>query len=169
MTDDSILHPPAKRLRAAAIAAYVREAGYRGVVAFSCGHATAELKRTGLYVVDISPVGDLAPTRWWTPAEVHRAFPDLFDATPGHLPAPLVADIAERLKAHIGYLPAGTTYDVPTGSGETITALSLAYPACHFRPRYGADPATRREERAPMNPYADRLAADAGLAAYAGL
>ncbi len=140
-----------KQIRAAVIARYVKNAGYRGVVAFSCGNATAALREAGLWVLDISPDGMLAPTeKWWTPAEIHAAFPDLFDATSGHLPMYLMIEIARELKSTLGKLPEAE-YEVPTGSGETIACLRLAYPSITFTPICGIGKGTEYDSRAPLN------------------
>jgi hypothetical protein len=142
---------PNKKIRAQVIARYVSAAGYRGVVAFSCGNATRELKAAGLWVLDISPDGDLSPSRkWWTPAEIHAAFPDLLDATSGHLPAPLMAEIAKAFRLHLGNL-ADAVYEVPTGSGETITCLRWAYPETIFMPVRNINEATAYNSAAPLN------------------
>lgn len=157
------LETPAKAIRARIIVDYATTAGYEGIVCFSCGNASAALRTASmglLPVLDVSPAGDLEPRRWWTPAEIARTWPRWFDGTSGHLPAHLIADIGAALRAHLGHLDPHTTYLVPTGSGETITALSVAYPGHTFAALYGTEPATRRELRAPMNPYVDRLTLD---------
>src|SRR5262249_53823484 len=48
-----------KAIRAKVIADYVRAAGFRGVVCFSCGNASRELKKLIACTLDISPFGDL--------------------------------------------------------------------------------------------------------------
>ncbi|HEY0837212.1 MAG TPA: hypothetical protein VGE72_25090 [Azospirillum sp.] len=150
--------PQRKALRAAVIARHVAGAGYAGVVCFSCGNASRALKAAGLYVVEVAPGGDLAPGRWWGADEIRRAWPHLLDATSGHLGAPLMAQIAAALRAHLGRLEPGA-YAVPTGSGETLVCLAMAYPACRFRPLYGDTPGTRYEAAAPLNPLVAALAA----------
>lgn len=143
--------PERKRIRAALIADYVRAAGYPGVVCFSCGNASAALKGTGLFVVDVSPGGDLRAERWWSPEDIHRVWPSLLDATSGHLTAPLMARLSDALKAHIGPLSARSIVDVPTGSGETIACLRWAYPAVTFRAVFdGTTPGTIYEPEAPL-------------------
>lgn len=141
---------PAKAIRARVIAAYARAAGYRGVVVFSCGNASRALKATGIYTVEVAPGGDLVAGRWWQPAEIHRAWPDLLDATSGHLPAPLMMDLARAYRGYLGDLPQ-KAYEVPTGSGETILCLSWAYPDVAFMPVYSDDPATMYDSDAPLN------------------
>ena len=143
------LNLPAKKIRAQVICEYVIDAGYKGVVAFSCGNATRALKETGLFVLDISPCGDLSPSeKWWSPAEIQRMFPYLFDATSGHLPVHLMIRIAISFREHLGEIKG---CDVPTGSGETITCLRWAYPNEKFSPVYNLDQATKYEQNAPLN------------------
>lgn len=147
----NVLTFPNKRIRAGVIARYVHDAGYRGVVAFSCGNATKELKAAGLWVLDLSPNGDLSPSgKWWTPAEIHFAFPDLFDATSGHLPAPLMAEISREFRLYLGDLPEAV-YQVPTGSGETIICLRWAYKNRVFSPVYNQGIGTEYSDQAPLN------------------
>src|SRR6266480_652677 len=113
---------PHKQIRARVIADYVRQAGYKGVVVFTCGNAAKTLRDEGLEVVEVGPRGDLKTEKWWTMAEIHKAWPELFDATSGHLAVPLMGDIAKAYRAHLGELPVGR-YSVPSGSGETILCL----------------------------------------------
>ena len=151
----SSLHFPHKQIRSHVIGDYVRAAGYRGVVVFSCGNSAAALREQGLEVLEIGPRGDLQTNKWWTPAGIHRTWPDLFDATSGHLPAPLMGDIAKAFRAHLGELP-GACYVVPSGSGETICCLRLAYPLLDFEASYDdSKPETQRHPNAPLNPFVD--------------
>lgn len=147
-----LLKTEAKRVRAEVIARHVEAAGYPGVVCFSCGNASAALKVLGLRVVDVSPTGGLEARRWWTPAEIRCTFPQLFDATSGHLPIPVMVDVARALRAAVGDLPAGT-YHVPSGSGETALCLRWAYgPDVVLVAQYDdAQHATRWEQQAPLN------------------
>jgi hypothetical protein len=145
-----VLAPPTKTIRARLVADEVEDAGWRGVVCFSCGNASRALKEAVPYVVAVAPGGDLVAARWWTPAEVHRAWPDLLDATSGHLPAHLMIELSTALRDHVGQLrePA---YRVPTGSGETIVCLRMAYPGTTFVAVYDDnDPATLYDYRAPL-------------------
>jgi hypothetical protein len=127
------LHFPHKSIRAKVIADFARSAGYPGVVCFTCGNAAQTLRDQGLEVTEVGPRGDLNPGKWWTIAEIHRTFPHLFDATSGHVPIPLLGDIAKAFREHLGDLPAGR-YAVPSGSGETITCLRVAYPCSRLTP-----------------------------------
>jgi len=146
-----VLEFPNKKLRARVIADYVREGGYRGVVVFTCGNAAVALREAGLEVVEIGPRGALHAGKWWTQAEIHRSWPDLFDATSGHLSVPLMGDIAKEFRAHLGDLPPGR-YKVPSGSGETITCLRIAYPSLDFDAAYdNSKPETTLDPDAPLN------------------
>lgn len=139
-----------KTLRAKLIRAHVQAAGYAGVVCFSCGNASAALAALGLQLLDVSPRGSLVPTRWWTPAEIRAAWPHLFDATSGHLPAWMMAALAEALHAELGKLH-DSAYLVPTGSGETVMCLRWAYPSTEFVAVYDdARQATRYHAEAPL-------------------
>jgi len=125
-------------------------AGYRGCVCFSCGNASRALLDAGLYVVDVSRHGMLDARMWWTPEEIHRAWPDLFDATPGHLPAPLMVSLAEAYRKELGEMEQVEQYVVPTGSGETVLCLRIAYPGLLFVAQYDdSSPSTRFCETAP--------------------
>jgi hypothetical protein len=150
-----VLRFPHKQIRSRVVADYVRAAGYRGVVAFSCGNSAEALRKEGLEVLEIRPRGDLQSDKWWTPARVHRTWPDLFDATSGHLHTPLMGDIAKAFRAHLGELPEAR-YIVPSGSGETVCCLRVAYPLVDFEASYDdSKPETQRHPNAPLNPFVD--------------
>jgi len=124
--------PKRKTIRAAVIERYVRAAGYTGVVCFTCGNAAEALRALGLDVIEVGPNGGLEARRWWKPAEIYHAWPTRFDATSGHLPLPLMLQVASALQVHIGPLQPCRPYYVPTGSGETVMCLHWAYPECLF-------------------------------------
>ncbi|MFB3917244.1 MAG: hypothetical protein ACE14M_10980 [Terriglobales bacterium] len=152
--ETKVLKFPNKKLRARVIADYVRTAGYRGVVVFTCGNSAAALREQGLEVVEIGPRGDLQTGKWWKAAEIHRLHPELFDATSGHLPLVLMVEVAKAFRAHLGDLPAGH-YAVPTGSGETIMCLRAAYPQPDIVFLAAYDNRRPETERDPMNPLND--------------
>lgn len=153
-----MLNFPAKRIRSEVIAAHVRSSGLPGVVCFSCGNASRALKATGIYVVDVAPGGSLeSPSVWWTPSEISRAWPHLLDATSGHLPLWLVTRIGDAFKEHLGDIGRGP-HRVPSGSGETVLALALAYLNADFVAVYGGSNATRYQEKAPLNMLVRRVA-----------
>ena len=137
-----------KRIRSEVIKKYLNNKNYKGVVCFSCGNATRELKKVGLNVIDISPKGDLIPNRWYKPSEVTETFVSYFDATSGHLSIELMQLIGEAFKKELGDIP-NTNY-VATGSGETITCLKLAYPDKDFIAVYNLNDATKYEDEATL-------------------
>jgi len=141
---------PNKKIRSAAILKYMQDAGISGAVCFSCGNASRELKKAGADVFDVSPFGCMRPNKWFTPAEIKKIWPDLFDATSGHLPLFLMIEISKLYKSFLGELE-NLEYNVPTGSGETIFCLRMAYPKIKFKPVYNLDSATRYNSEAPLN------------------
>lgn len=150
-----------KAIRAGVIRDYCRRAGIAGAVCFSCGNAAQALEAHAVpdfHVVSVYPGGPLAPGRWWTAADIARAWPGHLDATSGHLPAPLMRDLADAYRARYGDLKPAT-YRLPTGSGETLVALAMAYPHVAWRPMYNdQDPGTTRDAFAPLNALVDALA-----------
>lgn len=152
-----------KDLRSRAIFRHVNEAGYKGVIVFTCGNAAAALRYyfssaavVQPLVIEVGPKGTLKTDHWWTLAEIHHAWPDLFDATSGHLPYPLMVEIAKEFKLNLGGLDLETTYLVPTGSGETIVCLQIAYPNHKFVAVYdNSHQATTRDIDAPLNAVVD--------------
>ena len=152
-----------KIIRAKVIADYMQAAKYSAAVVFTCGNAADALRNAGVDVIEISERGDLRPGKWWRPEEIRRAWPHLFDATSGHLPAPLMVRIAKSIKEHLGILELGT-YIVPTGSGETIICLRMAYPDIEFTPIYNMHNGTRYELEAPLNYWVDMTGGEPELA-----
>lgn len=144
-----LIFPQRKQLRAPLIAEYAKTAKYPGVVAFSCGNAAQALRDCGVDVLEIGPRGKITPAEWWTPACIHATWPHLFDATSGHLPLPLLWQIAQCFRDFLG--PLAGDYIVPTGSGETITALRMAYPLVNFRPVYNVGSGTQYDAANPLN------------------
>lgn len=141
-----------KGIRARVIAKHLREAGKfdNGVVCLTCGNAANALRNEGLQVVELGAQGALKPNRWLAPAEVARAFPTHFDATSGHLPVYLMAEIGKAYKKELGALPYMAA--VPSGSGETVVCLALAYPGNKFVAVYdNEDPACVYNDQAPLN------------------
>lgn len=148
---NNLLIFPNKRLRSLVVIEHVVKADYPGIVIFTCGNAAQALRDLGYeVVVEVGPKGNLTTDRWWTPAEIHKTWPHLFDATSGHLPIPLMLRIAEEFKHHLGQLKE-TQYNVPTGSGETILCLRWAYPSIQFNPVYNLNEATQYNKEAPLN------------------
>ena len=151
--------PERKKLRSSVIAQHVIAGGYRGAVCFSCGNASAALAATGIYTVGISPTDALQTDKWWGMGQIHKAWPDLFDATSGHLPIPLLVEVAAVFAAHIKtanpqFLAVGRDgipVYLPTGSGETLVCLALAFPKINWRPEYNCGRGTEFDARSPMN------------------
>lgn len=145
-----LLKFPNKKIRAAVIKDYLKDKQYKGVVCFSCGNATRELKKVGLNVIDISPSGDFIPLHWFQPSSIKNIFPEYFDATSGHLTFEVMQLIAEKFKQVLKKEIKEINY-IPTGSGETILCLKLAFPDKKFVAVYNIDEATHYEERAMLN------------------
>ena len=157
-----VLKFPNKQLRARAIVRHVLKAGYAGIVCFTCGNAADALRQQlddKLPLVEVGPRGRLKTDRWWTPEEIRRTWPALFDATSGHLPFPLMIQVASEFKDHLNWkVKPGQQYFVPSGSGETILCLSLAFPDTSFCAVYdNKRPATTRDADAPLNSVIDNL------------
>lgn len=146
-----MLHVPQKKIRAQIIARHMRQAGYASAVVFTCGNAATALRKEALHVLEIGPQGSLDTRRWWTPAEIRATWPYHFDATPGHLSMLMMWEIAQQLKENLGLLDA-SAYGIPTGSGETILCLKMAYPHKKFFAVYDdSKPATQRDKFNPLN------------------
>lgn len=138
-----------KKIRSEVIKEYLKDKNYKGVVCFSCGNATKELKNVGLNVIDISPKGDFIPNKWFKPSEVGIVFENYFDATSGHLSVELMEIIGKAFKNSLGNIPQ-TNY-VATGSGETLVCLKLAYPDKDFIAVYNINKATEYNVNATLN------------------
>jgi hypothetical protein len=158
--------PERKQVRATVIKEYVQQAGYEGVVCFSCGNAARALQEVGgLYVVSVSPYGGLSANRWWTQGEIQKCWPSLLDATSGHLPMQCMLAYGEALMFRLGKLQHPRSpndemaYVVPSGSGETVVALALQYPGVRFVAQYDNSQLwTRYEVEAPLNMLVQALA-----------
>ena len=148
-----------KRIRAEVIRRYLSGRHNKKVVCFSCGNASRELTAAGLEVIDVSPSGVLTANRWLTQQEISEMFPQCFDATSGHLPFELMLKIAEAFKQTLGVLK-GRRYLVPTGSGETIVCLKLAYPDTEFVAVYNMGKPTEYCKDAPLNKLVQVISAE---------
>lgn len=139
-----------KAVRAEVIRTHCKSAGYDGCVCFSSGNSSRALRSLGLYTIDISPTGQLTANGWWPVDHVHRAWPHLFDATSGHLPLPLMVELARVYQASLR--PIEPTYAVPTGSGETILALKIAFPDIKWVAHYSTGiKGAYYDSRSPLN------------------
>lgn len=146
-----------KRLRAMTIERYIGRD--KKCLCFSCGNTSKSLKRLGLEVLDISPSGDLIANRWFTIQEIREIFPNHFDATCGHLSIELMNKLSNMYRDYFKSML--EDYDeivVPTGSGETICCLALAFPDKKFIARYNIDASTEYHEEAPLNKLVEQLA-----------
>ncbi len=142
--------PERKQIRAGVIKQFMWDAHYRQAVCFSCGNASGALKARGVRVLEVAVGRDLKAEHWWSPEDIHQWFPSAFDATSGHLPMPLMVRLARAYREFLGDLREAE-YRVPTGSGETIICLLLAYPHITFRAVYECGPGTRYDANAPLN------------------
>lgn len=141
-----------KKARSKIIAQYILEAEYRGAVCFSCGFAAQCLREEGVRVIEIGPKGILSANKWFLPSEIRRLWPDYLDSTSGHLPLWMMWSIAEEMRRDAALaLLADEAYRVPTGSGETVTCLRLAFPHITFMPIYDVGEGTKHHPGAPLN------------------
>ena len=126
------------QVRAGVIRDYMVQSGYKRAVCIGSHLAAYALRDAGVSVLEIGPLGVLQTNKYWTPEEIHVQWPDLFDATPGHLPAFILSRIAI---AYRGWMAVDVQADmravghvnVPTASGETIVCLRWAFPDAVFR------------------------------------
>lgn len=147
---------PNKKLRAEAIKEYMQEYGFKRAICFSCGNASRALKECGVETLDISVSGDMQALKWFTIGEIKDKFPNYFDATSGHIPIDCMVKVAEKFKEYLGEMPKEIT--LPTGSGETLVCLKMAYPDCEINAVYNLDNATQFDKDAPLNKMVELLA-----------
>lgn len=153
---NNILYFNNKQIRSLVIKKYLDKIGLKKVVCFSCGNATRELKNLGLDVLDISPNGLLSSNKWFNSNDVLKYFPERFNATSGYLPIDLMIKIGKAFKNELGNIP--NNLKIPSGSGETIICLSLAYPNLNFIPLYDNNNlATKFDKECPLNPLIDKM------------
>lgn len=136
-----------KRIRAKVVKEYLDNLGSNRCVCFTSGNCSKELKKLGLNVIAIGNEQDLSPNKWFEFIEIGKF--GYFDATSGHLPLPLMLDIAKRLKKRIKKLPKKVI--IATGSGETLVCLKLAFPETEFTAMYNLDHHTILNKKAPLN------------------
>lgn len=145
-----------KQVRAQVIKKHLKNIGENKCVCFSCGNASQALKNEGLEVIEM-----IEPLKWWGFTEIQKYF-KCFDATSGHLPIPLLIEISNILKKKkevkniIDFLQ-NKDLQLPTGSGETLFCLKLAFPTINIFPVYDLNPATKYNKEAPMNIIVDIL------------
>ena len=139
---------PHKQIRALVIYSYLRDSDYKGIVVLSCGNASRALKE--VYKYDNFDIITPKSTHWFSNEEIAKKWFGYFDATSGHLPLWLMVRIAESFRLYLGELN-NKRYYVPTGSGETIICLKIAYPNKDFIAVYNLNNATKYEKYAPLN------------------
>lgn len=152
-----MLRFPHKLIRAKCIKEYMAAAGYDRAVCFSCGNAADALEAEGVDVVHIGERGLLTPNRWMHKSEIDKVFHGYFDATSGHLPVELMVMIGKAFRHHLGSMEEETIY-IPTGSGETLVCLKMAYPDKRMVAVYNLDKATEYDQEAPLNRLVELLA-----------
>lgn len=84
--------------------------------------------------------------------EIRKTFPDSFDATSGHLPTDLMNQLAEEYALIFSdTIKEGQTYTIPTGSGETVICLRMAFPKSRFIAQWNnQDPSCEYSDHAPL-------------------
>lgn len=140
-----------KQLRARVIRDHLSRLGQRQAVCLTCGNAAKALEACGVHVVEVGegPRALLVPKRWLTASEVAWCFPGVFDATPGHLSAALMVQVAQLLREKV--VESTVPRLLPTGSGETFVCLKMAFPHRPMVPVYGTTGPTQYNGEAPLN------------------
>ena len=145
-----------KYLRAQVIKSYI--APQTKVVCFTCGTASKALRSVGLDVISVGNHESLIPNKWFTQKEIQDTF-NLFDATCGHLNMELMNALADEYKRALAdYIESDAEYIVPTGSGETLVCLKLAFPEVNFHAVYNKDEYTEYHKDATLNRLVSQLA-----------
>ena len=159
MKNDSydLLTFPHKQIRSKVIKGYI-SGNFDKVVCFSCGNAGRALENEGLDVLHIGEEGVLTPNKWFTMQEIAHFFPDYFDGTSGHLSNELMQLVGDAYKEYLGELP--EVVYLPTGSGETLVCLKMAYPDVDFVAVYNLGKETEYSEYAPLNKLVELLSYD---------
>lgn len=152
-----LLEFPHKKIRSEVIKKYTEE-DYDKILVFSCGNAGRALEELDLNVLHIGEEGIFQTEKWFSLKEIKHYFYDYFDATSGHLNIELMMLIGEAFKSYLGDLP-DTVY-VPTGSGETLICLKLAYPQVNFIAVYNLGKETEYHPEAPLNKLVELLSGE---------
>jgi hypothetical protein len=136
-------------MRAEVIKEYLHGIGTNECVCFTCGNAGKALREVGLDVITVGDNEDLKPQKFFSEEENIKTF-KRFNATSGYLNFYLMNKIAHKMRIALGELQ-DDSYFVPTGSGETLLVLSLAYPDKKFFPIRFNNPETKYDEGNPLN------------------
>lgn len=150
-----------KKIRAEVIKEHLDKKGENRCVCFTCGNAAAALRDVGLTVIGVGENEELKPGKWFSYSDIQKVF-NCFDATSGHLPIPLMASIAKRMRIYIGELIEDKYY-IPTGSGESIVIMSMAYPDIDFFPIRFCNKETKYDTDAPLNNLVLALCGELGV------
>ena len=142
-----------KRVRAEVIRKHLHSIGTNKCVCFTCGNARKALEKAGLDVVGVGNNEKLKPNKWFSYSEIQNTF-NRFDATSGHLPLPIMNKIATELQQYCfknGWIDNKEEYLIPTGSGESIVLMNMAFPEVTFYPIREGTPETEFSKQAPLN------------------
>lgn len=123
-----------KDIRAKVIKKHLDAIGTNKCICFTCGNATISLRSHGINVISIGDNEELKTNKWWTYSEIQKYF-GLFDATSGHLPLPLINDISIQVRDKLNSMikDIDEIIDIPTGSGESLLIMCMAFPKKRFR------------------------------------
>lgn len=134
---------------------YLKESGVLKAVCCTCGNTARYLRDEGVVVVEIGNAGQFTPNWWQSFSDMRKAFPKHFDATSGHLPMHMMHEISELIRLEykntFEYDFKDFVVDLPTGSGETLVILKLAFPLYDFNAHYNLGKETEYSEHAPLN------------------
>ena len=156
---EKLLVFPHKLIRSKIIKNYIK-GNYDKTVCFSCGNAGRALEELNLDVLHIGEEGTLTPNKWFSMKEINHQFHEYFDATSGHLNIELMQLISKEYLKYFGenkFKPNEEVY-VPTGSGETLVCLKMAYPKTRFIAVYNLGKETEYNPQAPLNKLVELLA-----------
>lgn len=149
---------PHKKIRSKVIKEYIKN-NYTKIVCYSCGNAGRALEELNLDVLHIGEEGTLDANKWFSMKEINHYFHEYFDATSGHLNIELMQLISKEYLNYFGqnkFKPYEEVY-VPTGSGETLICLKIAYPQTNFVAVYNLGKETEYNPNAPLNKLVELL------------
>lgn len=149
-TDYNLLE---KQIRAEVIYEHLKKSNLKPqIICFTSGNSAKFLEAKGLKVLAYGSNQKHKPNHWFSFNEIAKKF-KMFDATSGHLPMPLMNEIALKLKKILrNKFKKHQIYHIKTGSGETIICLKMAFPNINFHPMRLKDyPNTEYHKEAPLN------------------